>query len=113
MTIRDVKILKENSDGSAVYSFDFSPDEIEAFTRMGIIAALQNVIDDAKQYDPEQITFDQWYYEDLDTESRHDMIIRDIASCVYNYNNVVDKSRIVRMLNMWLHSAFVAGRDSK
>lgn len=39
-----VTLIKENSDGSANYSFDLTKDEEQSLIRMGILAALKEAI---------------------------------------------------------------------
>lgn len=52
MTTReiDVQLIKENPDGSAVYSFDLTQEEQLALMRFGIITALKAGLEEAKQY---------------------------------------------------------------
>lgn len=52
MTTReiDVQLIKENPDGSAVYSFDLTQEEQIALMRFGIITALKAGLEEAKQY---------------------------------------------------------------
>lgn len=48
-----VEFVKENPDGSAVYTFDMTGNEIQAMIRFGIIAALKEAIKTAQdEYDP-------------------------------------------------------------
>jgi hypothetical protein len=47
-----VELVKENEDGSAVYQFDFNPEELAALTRLGIITALKAGLEEAKAYEP-------------------------------------------------------------
>lgn len=49
----DITLLKENEDGSAVYTFEMQPEHIDAFVRLGIIQALKNGIKEAEELDPE------------------------------------------------------------
>ena len=49
-----VTLIRENEDGSADYQCNFSPEELEALTRLGILTALQVAIEDAKRLDPEE-----------------------------------------------------------
>lgn len=51
----DLTLIKENEDGSAVYNFDFSDEELTALTRLGIITALKAGLDEAKKYDPDYV----------------------------------------------------------
>lgn len=39
-----VTLIKENSDGSANYNFELSPEEEQSLIRMGIMAALKEAI---------------------------------------------------------------------
>lgn len=49
-----VTLIRENEDGSADYQCNFSPEELDALTRLGILAALQAAIEDAKRLNPEE-----------------------------------------------------------
>ena len=49
-----VTLIRENEDGSADYQCNFSPEELEALTRLGILTALQVAIEDAKRLNPEE-----------------------------------------------------------
>lgn len=51
----NVTLLKENKDGSAVYQFDFTREELDALTRLGIMTALMAGIEDAKKYHPDYV----------------------------------------------------------
>lgn len=53
MTIINVSLLKENADGSAVYSFDLSDDMKDALLRFGIMKALEAGIESAKPLHPD------------------------------------------------------------
>ena len=53
MTTIDVSLLKENADGSAVYSFDLSEDMKEALLRFGIMEAIKAGIEAAKETHPD------------------------------------------------------------
>ena len=48
-----VTLVKENEDGSAVYTFDFTSEQKETLLRLGIITALMNGIEEAKKYHPD------------------------------------------------------------
>jgi len=48
----DVALLKENEDGSAVYSFELSDDMKDAFVRFGIMQALKAGIEEARELHP-------------------------------------------------------------
>jgi hypothetical protein len=48
----DVVKVEERTDGSATVEFDFTPEEVNALFRAGVIEALQRGIDSARQYDP-------------------------------------------------------------
>ena len=48
-----VTLIRENEDGSADFQCNFSPEELEALTRLGILTALQVAIEDAKRLNPE------------------------------------------------------------
>jgi len=69
-TIRtsNVTLIRENEDGSADYQCNFSPEELDALTRLGILTAIQAGIEDAKKLDPE--TYKDWH-SDFDPEE-HD-----------------------------------------
>jgi len=49
----DVSLIKENADGSAVYSFDLSEDMKEALLRFGIMEAIKAGIEAAKETHPD------------------------------------------------------------
>ena len=49
-----VTLIRENEDGSADYLCNFSPEELDALTRLGILTALQAAIEDAKRLNPEE-----------------------------------------------------------
>jgi hypothetical protein len=49
----EMKEFKENPDGSATVSFDFSQDEVLAFYRMGVIQSMKNGLKEAEEYHPE------------------------------------------------------------
>ena len=49
----DVNLIRENPDGSAVYSFDFTSEEVESLIRLGILTAIKNGIEEAKKLDPD------------------------------------------------------------
>jgi hypothetical protein len=49
-----VTLIRENEDGSADYQCNFSPEELDALTRLGILTALQVAIEDAKRLNPEE-----------------------------------------------------------
>ena len=48
-----VTLIRENEDGSADYRCNFSPEELDALARIGILTALQVAIEDAKRLNPE------------------------------------------------------------
>jgi hypothetical protein len=49
----NVSLLKENDDGSAVYSFDLSEDMKDALLRFGIMKAIEAGIAEAKTLHPD------------------------------------------------------------
>ena len=49
-----VTLIRENEDGSADYLCNFSPEELDALARLGILTALQVAIEDAKRLNPEE-----------------------------------------------------------
>ncbi len=49
-----VTLIRENEDGSADYQCNFSPEELDALTRLGILTAIQLAIEDAKRLNPEE-----------------------------------------------------------
>lgn len=53
MSEHNVTLLRENEDGSAVYQFDFTREELDALTRLGIMTALMAGVADAKKYHPD------------------------------------------------------------
>lgn len=48
-----VTLAKENEDGSAVFTFDMTPEETRAFVLLGIKTALLAGIEDTKAWDGE------------------------------------------------------------
>ena len=46
----EVKLIRENPDGSADYSFDMSPEEKEALICLGILTGLKRGIEEGKEY---------------------------------------------------------------
>ena len=46
----EVKLIRENPDGSADYSFDMSPEEKEALLCLGILTGLKRGIEEGKKY---------------------------------------------------------------
>lgn len=56
----DVSLLKENEDGSAVYSFDLSEDMKDAFVRFGIMQAIKAGIEAAKELAPDYEGVEAW-----------------------------------------------------
>jgi len=61
-----VTLIRENEDGSADYQCYFSPEELDALTRLGILTAIQAGIEDAKRLNPEE--YKDWHSE-FDPES--------------------------------------------
>ena len=49
-----VTLIRENEDGSADYQCNFSPEELDALTRLGILTAIQAGVEDAKRLNPEE-----------------------------------------------------------
>jgi hypothetical protein len=49
----DVQLAKENADGSAVFTFDMSPEETRMMVLYGIKCALEAAIKDARAWDGE------------------------------------------------------------
>ena len=52
----EVKLLKENEDGSADYSFDLSAEEQDDLIRWAILEALKRAIEESKKYDPSEFS---------------------------------------------------------
>lgn len=46
----EVKLIRENPDGSADYAFDMSTEEKESLLCLGILTALKKGIEEGKQY---------------------------------------------------------------
>ena len=46
----EVKLIRENPDGSADFSFDMSDEEKESLLCLGILTALKKGIEEGKQY---------------------------------------------------------------
>ena len=49
-----VTLIKENADGSADYQCNFTPEALDALTRLGILTAIQAGIEEAKHLKPEE-----------------------------------------------------------
>ena len=49
-----VGLIRENEDGSADYAFDFTDEQVSAFTRLGIMAAIKAGLDEAKKLAPKE-----------------------------------------------------------
>lgn len=47
-----VELVRENPDGSAVFSLEFPPEVMVALTRLGLMTALRAAVDEAKYLDP-------------------------------------------------------------
>jgi len=56
----DVELLKENEDGSAVYSFNLSDDSRDALLRFGIMQAIKAGIEAAKELAPTYEGKNEW-----------------------------------------------------
>ena len=54
----EVKLIKENEDGSADYTFDMSGEEQGILIRWAIIEALKRAIEEGKKYVPSEIDLD-------------------------------------------------------
>jgi hypothetical protein len=50
----DVKLIRENPDGSADFNFDMTPEEVNALMCFAIITALKNAIEEGKRYEPSE-----------------------------------------------------------
>jgi hypothetical protein len=50
----NIKLIRENEDGSADYQCNFPPEALDALTRLGILTAIQAGIEDAKRLNPEE-----------------------------------------------------------
>ena len=46
----NVTLIRENEDGSADYQFYFSPEELDALTRLGMITAIKAGIQEALEH---------------------------------------------------------------
>lgn len=46
----NVEIIKENDDGSAIYSFDLSIEERNILLNLGIMTAIKNGLEEGKKY---------------------------------------------------------------
>ena len=49
-----VSLIRDNTDGSSDYQFNFPPEALEALLRLGIITAIKAGIEDAKNLNPDQ-----------------------------------------------------------
>lgn len=47
-----IELIRENEDGSADYAFDFTDEQVRAFTRLGVMAAIKAGLEEAKKLDP-------------------------------------------------------------
>jgi len=54
----EVKLIKENEDGSADYTFDMSDEEQGLLIRWAIIEALKRAIEEGKKYVPSETGVD-------------------------------------------------------
>ena len=54
----EVNLIKENSDGSADYTFDMSAEEQGLLIRWAIIEALKRAIEEGKKYVPSETGVD-------------------------------------------------------
>ena len=52
----NVELLRENEDGSAVYTFEFTPEQQQALLRLGIMTAIKMGIEEAKPFHPDYNT---------------------------------------------------------
>ena len=66
-----VTLIRENEDGSADYQFNFSLEELDALTRLGILTAIKAGIEDAKKLDPE--TYKDWHSK-FDPEEKEALV---------------------------------------
>jgi len=55
----EVTLLKEHEDGSATYTFNMSEEERNSLLTHGIMTALKQGIEDAKEYLGEQESLDE------------------------------------------------------
>jgi len=54
----EVKLQKENEDGSAIYTFDMSDEERLYLLNLGIITALKKGIEEGKKYHDSEFSLD-------------------------------------------------------
>jgi len=48
----ELKLLKENEDGSADFTFELTSEEKDSLIRYGIMQAIRNAIEKSDKYDP-------------------------------------------------------------
>jgi hypothetical protein len=53
-----IEFVKENADGSAVYTFDMTPEEKNSLVLYGIKCALENAAKEAETWNPENLPED-------------------------------------------------------
>jgi hypothetical protein len=61
----DVSLIKENADGSAVFSFELSEDMKDALLRFGIMKAIEAGIEASKELHPSFEGEPEWTPEDM------------------------------------------------
>jgi len=54
----DVKLIRENPDGSADFNFDMTPEEVNALMCFAIITALKNAIEEGKRYESSEFKYE-------------------------------------------------------
>jgi hypothetical protein len=84
----DVELLKENEDGSAVYSFELSEDMKDAFVRFGIMQAIKAGIEAAKELAPDYEGKKEWV--GLTTDERGN-ILRTSYADMYDAAEVIEE----------------------
>jgi len=57
----NIKLIRENEDGSADYQCNFPPEALDALTRLGILTAIQAGIEEAAHLNPEE--YKDWHSE--------------------------------------------------
>ena len=50
----ELTLTKENEDGSADFDLKISPLEVQQLVNFGLVEMLKRVVEEGKQYDPEQ-----------------------------------------------------------
>lgn len=80
-------LMRENEDGSAVFTFDFTKEEQEALLRLGIMTAIQAGLDEAKKYHPDYDPIEKTIREQPDETQVHYSTISSATSGISHGDN--------------------------